>query len=682
MMEFAEIIKLDYAFFFLLFQKHLCAVRSAITGDTLQLLNLVSILKVSVDAADLQGITLLHWAAANDRVAVAKIIGADIRRTTIKSRSVLHTSVCSDAANCLKLFLKILFEQEKADRMEKSYCGTSHKFALQRDFNGDSLLHLACRLRRKRCLKIILCFIMKHCGWIVVEEMLQQRNQSSQTPIHVACLWNNVKAANLLLTDDLNKIINKIYNSTTRTNAAVALKEASRRTLFWQIERGTVLHEMAIMKCSFACYNENFPSVLEYHKLEPADLKMYIRAKWRETENFEKRCRKCDKAQLEMVRAILKCCPELVHLRDVLGQTALMCSVINDAVSLTKALLICRDGKESIDPDFHTALHHATARGKLRQVVLLLECGASATRQDSYGATPMHYAAARGFCAILRLLYKANKYTDVSVYIHRKTRSSQLDQKVRTNNGHSAFMWAAMSGMDISIRTMIDANSVVNQEDCDIHGCTALHLAAAGDHVEVINTLLFYKWNAEKRNKLGETAFIVAAKNGCTQAVRRFLHVGINYSSQDKFNNTALHVAADSDGKKETLCQLLHYLKDSRLLNTRNDKGQTPLHRATEHNAVQCVRYLLKYGADPLIRDNRGWDSLMVAIQQGCWSTIILVLKNSSNINCYLDADNQTTLSLALERKNYILASFLEMNGAVLANEYKIRLRECMPFHS
>lgn len=47
-----------------------------------------------------------------------------------------------------------------------------------------------------------------------------------------------------------------------------------------------------------------------------------------------------------MVRVILRCCPELVLLRDVLGQTALMCSVINDAVSLTKALLVYKGGKE------------------------------------------------------------------------------------------------------------------------------------------------------------------------------------------------------------------------------------------------------------------------------------------------------------------------------------------------
>ncbi|CAG9533026.1 unnamed protein product [Cercopithifilaria johnstoni] len=416
---------------------------------------------------------------------------------------------------------------------------------------------------------------------------------------------------------------------------------------------------MAAMKCSFACFTK---SLLEHNnKLETTDLKMYLLGGCTTVETFEKRCPQCDKAQLEVARVILRCCPELVLLRNVLGQTVLMCSVINDAVSLTKALLVYRGGKKqwlnkqlkSIDSDFHTALHHAAVGGKLRQIVLLLECGASVTRQDSYGATPMHYAAIRGFCATLRLLYEANKFTD----------------EVRTNNGHSALMWAAMNGMDMSIRTMIDANSVINQEDCDTLGCTALHLAAAGDHVEVINTLLFFKWNVEKRNKLGETPLVVAAKNGSAKAVRRFLHAGVDYSSQDRFNNTALHMAADSDSKKETLRQLLHYLKDSSLLNMRNDMGQTPLHRATEHSAVQCVRYLLRCGADPLIRDNRGWDPLMVAIQQGCWSTIILMLKNSSNINCYSAADNQTTLSLALENKNYILASFLETNGALLASE-------------
>lgn len=56
------------------FQKHLSAARSAYTGDTLQLLNLINILKVSINAADQQGITLLHWAAANDHLAVAEML--------------------------------------------------------------------------------------------------------------------------------------------------------------------------------------------------------------------------------------------------------------------------------------------------------------------------------------------------------------------------------------------------------------------------------------------------------------------------------------------------------------------------------------------------------------------------------------------------------------------------------
>ncbi|KAM3726138.1 Inversin [Dirofilaria immitis] len=642
-------------------KNHLFAIRAAVTGNISQLLYLIHVLKVSVNSANSQGITLLHWATENDHVAVVRLLlslGADFRLTTKRGRSVLHTAAYSDAANCLKLFLKIFFEQEKMDIVKRNDCETSYKFIFQRDLNGNSPLHLACRLRSKHCLKILLSFIMKYFGWSIVEEMLQQCNKSNQTPVHVACLWNSIEATNLLLTDNLNKIVNKIYKSRKRNNVAVALREASRRSLFWQIGRGIVLHEMATVKCSYACFTKN-SSFLEYdNEFEASELKMHLL-----DECTSVRCSECDKAQLGVVRVILKCCPELVLLRDALGQTALMCSVINDAISLTKALLVYRRGKErwlnkqlkSVDPDFHTALHHAAARGKLRQAALLVKRGASVKRQDSYGATPMHYAAIHGFCATLRLLYQANKYTD----------------EVRTNNGHSAFMWAAMSGINISIRTMIDANPVVSREDSDHQGCTALHLAAAGDHVEVINTLLLFKWNAEKRNKLGETPLVVATKSGSAKAVRRFVHAGVDHSTQDKLNNTVLHVAVNSDGKKEILRQLLHSLKDSSLLNMRNDMGQTPLHCATKYNAVQCVRYLLKYGADPLIKDNRGWDPLMVAIQQDCWSTIILLLKNSSNINCYSAADNQTTLSLALEKKNYLLASFLETNGAMLASEIR-----------
>ncbi|VDK63943.1 unnamed protein product [Onchocerca ochengi] len=629
----------------------------------------------AADVPNSQGITLLHWATANDHVAAAWLLlrhayvltfislffsskskdylGADFRLTTLKGYSVFHTAVCNNARSCLKLFLKLSFKQEKMDIMKRNDCKTSYKFTLQRDFSGNNLLHLACRLRKKHCLKIVLGFIMKYFGWLVVEEMLQQCNKSNQTPVHVACLWNSVEATNLLLTDNLKKIVNKIYNWRKRNKISAALREASKRTMFWRIGRGTVLHEMATVECNFACFTKNSPSLPGFHnKLGAAELKMYLLSECIATETFEKRCSKCEKAKLKVVRVILRCCPELVLLRDVLGQTALMCSVISGAVSLTKALLVDKGGKESIDPDSRTALHHAAARGKLRQVTILLEYGASIKAQDSYGATPMHYAAIGGFCATLRLLYQANKYTD----------------EIRTNNGHSAFMWAAMNGKDISISTMIDANPVISREDFDYQGCTALHLAAAGDHVEVIDTLLLFKWNAEKRNKLGETPLIVAAKKGSTKAVRRLLRAGIDYSTQDKLNNTAFHVAADSDCK-EILRQLVRYMNNPSLLNMRNDMGQTPLHYATEHNAVQCVRYLLRCGADSLMRDNRGWDPLMVAVQQGCWSTIILMLKDSSNINCYSAADNQTTLSLALEKKNYFLASFLETNGAMLANE-------------
>lgn len=43
-------------------------------------------------------------------------------------------------------------------------------------------------------------------------------------------------------------------------------------------------------------------------------------------------------------------------------------------------------------------------------------------------------------------------------------------------------------------------------------------------------------YDFQKRNKLGETPLIVAAKSGSAKAVRRLLHAGVDYCSQDKVN--------------------------------------------------------------------------------------------------------------------------------------------------
>ncbi|VDN01051.1 unnamed protein product [Thelazia callipaeda] len=590
-------------------------------------------LKIFTNLASLQEKSMLHLAIANDRVAVTQLLlslGADLQQITMKGRSLLHIAVINDAAKCLMFLLTSFREKEKYKGREDGWIPTT-KFIMHCDSNGENLLHLACRLRRNRCLKAD--HTVKQCGWLTLEEMLQQCNHNKQTPIHVACLSKSVVTVNFLLTSHLNKFLTKICKLKESHFIANTLRDVSVRTLLWRIERGTILHELTAMKCNSAySFDKHLSSSLNLLKLDVYDE-----------------------------------CRRVFH----------TLSIFNN-----KKWAILKQSKKFklVDPIFHTALHHAALWGRLLQIKILLKCGASLKEQDEYGATPMHHAAIRGHAETLKLLYKANKFKD----------------EIVTNSGHNAFMWAAMHGFDSSIRTMLDTNPAISREDYDRNGCTALHLAANYDHVGVVSTLLAFNWNLEKQNKFGQTPLLLAAKNGCSATVRRLLRAGANYAVEDKSKNNVLHLVADSDSKQETLLELLNFTNNSTVINSRNNMGKTPLHIAAECNSVQCIRCLFEYGADPLVKDYRGWDPFMVAIQRGCWSTIIVMIKsnlldfrifhpvhficvlhnlkselviviiffrNPSSSTCYSTVNRFTTLSLALEMKNFILASFLEANS-------------------
>lgn len=83
--------------------------------------------------------------------------------------------------------------------------------------------------------------MIKHIGWPAVEELLQEKNDGGQTPLHVACLWRNVQAVSSMLTKDCDKIIAKVCPYKNRKQIASVLKKASRRTLSWTVQKFVAL---------------------------------------------------------------------------------------------------------------------------------------------------------------------------------------------------------------------------------------------------------------------------------------------------------------------------------------------------------------------------------------------------------------------------------------------------------
>lgn len=638
----------------------LIGLRAASAGDLPKLEYSIVKLGVPVNAQTVDGLTMLHNAIRGDHLECVKFLmqyGADIRKMTARGRTAVHIAARSSAALSLKLILLRLCNEEKmrSNKLNGLFGKSQdrYSFLLVGDENGDTPLHLACRQRSKRCLKMLMQCIIKYVGWPAAEEALQERNKLSQAPLHVSCMWRSLEAAEILLTSECTKMITDVCPYMKKKKISKALRFASISTLKWEIRMGSLLFELAAIKCS--CPDET-ASFLSQRTSPAGGERLSFQGQAQYTDDDvdlpERRCQSCDRVLTAVVTLLHAQCPQLVHLRGKKGQTALVYAVIHDAVGVVSALLAAGVDIEATDLNNRTALHHAASYGVSRQVAMLLSHGASPSQQDFRGATPMHYAALRAYTSCLRSLYQANKLTDV-----------------KNANGHTAFMWAAMHGVDLSLITMLEANPVLSRQERDSAGRTALHLAAANDHFETVKVLVRSGFDAEEKNSKGQTALLVAASCGCVNAVHSLLDCGADIFSLDKDGNSALHLASRSDSSHEILLELLTWLQDHSVLNLRNSQNKTPLHCAVEGNAVSCVRSLVQNGADIHVRDFRGRDAMMVATERGFWPILTILAKSSPNVNCYSSFEGHSTLSLALEQHNFALGSFLRTSGAKMPRE-------------
>ena len=70
-------------------------------------------------------------------------------------------------------------------------------------------------------------------------------------------------------------------------------------------------------------------------------------------------------------------------------------------------------------------------------------------------------------------------------------------------------------------------------------------------------------------------------------------------------------------------------LKHGTKVNTKTNTGITPLLNAENFNDLECVRVLIKYGADPDIAAADGMTPRALAVQQQQWEVTKLLLSPS-----------------------------------------------------
>ncbi|XP_077989188.1 ankyrin repeat and SOCS box protein 7-like [Glandiceps talaboti] len=203
---------------------------------------------------------------------------------------------------------------------------------------------------------------------------------------------------------------------------------------------------------------------------------------------------------------------------------------------------------------------------------------------------------------------------------------------------------AAVARGDVRcVRQCLNNGSTPNE--ADLNGWTLLHLAASRGREKVLRVLLENGGRTELQDSIGGfTALHYAAMHGRTRIARLLLdfdcvkHSVVNIQSSDGW--TPLHVAAHYG--RDSFANLL--LQHQAFVDSKSDKGTTPLQLAMIRERTACIKMLLHWQAN--INVQLGFP-LRYAVIKSNHSICKLLLKKGADVNLGRQEDGQTSLHLS-----------------------------------
>lgn len=213
--------------------------------------------------------------------------------------------------------------------------------------------------------------------------------------------------------------------------------------------------------------------------------------------------------------------------------------------------------------------------------------------------------------------------------------------------------------------------------ETDSNHDTALTLACAGGHEELVELLLSRGADIEHRDKKGFTPLILAATAGHEKVVEILLTHGADIEAQsERTKDTPLSLAC-SGGRYEVVELLL-----TRGANKehRNVSDYTPLSLAASGGYVNIIKLLLAHGAEINSRTGSklGISPLMLAAMNGHTAAVKLLLDMGSDINAQIETNRNTALTLACFQGRHEVVSLLLDRKANVEHRAKTGLTPLM----
>jgi ankyrin repeat protein len=326
------------------------------------------------------------------------------------------------------------------------------------------------------------------------------------------------------------------------------------------------------------------------------------------------------------------------------------------------------DGYSQDVPRQMTGMHVAACFGLHEAIVALLAKGDEPDINDTFGRTPLSYAAERGFSTVVQLLLASgNVNPNLSDSAHQWT-----PLWYATAEGHEAIvelllnnaaiepdlggiyrrtpLWCAVEKGHVEIATLLleKGGADPNSRDCG-HGWTPLLWAAATGHDAMVS-LLLTKAEVDpdsKDSQYGRTPLSWAAERGHTGVVEQLLaRDSVDPNSISRYGRTPLWFARESG--QETVVQLL-------VMNSRANpdveyanREEMPLWYAAERGDEAIVKLLLANGADSDCKSKYGRTPLSYSAEKGHEGIVKLLLEKDEVDPDSTDAEyGRSPLSLA-----------------------------------
>ncbi len=260
-------------------------------------------------------------------------------------------------------------------------------------------------------------------------------------------------------------------------------------------------------------------------------------------------------------------------------------------------------------------------------VNLLLQKGADVSLRDDKGETPLHLAVRFEHLKLVELLLKngsqIEELTEVeeipdspnngrtplitAARIHKNPEiiTYLLKSKANPNfldkiTGYTSLHYVAAAprndeplkeqalqqATEVLLKYGADPNLTIEQKSHQM----AIHLAAANNHVGVVETLLSKGADVNAKTEKGSTPMSIAAKQGAVEMVKCLLKHNVDIDE-----SRALFHAAFCRETTEVMDILLKAGAD---INAPDPQGVTPIFAAVYAVSLQNVQFLLSHGAD------------------------------------------------------------------------------------